>query len=500
MPTDDSQDQTPPANGNDKPDAAERKPEPPPPPIETRHSLTVDGKTLNYTATAGLLPLKNEEKDEIEATVFFVAYTLDRPEGTPASARPLIFAFNGGPGSASVWLHLGALGPRRVRMQDSGWMPAPPYRLIPNAHTLLDVADLVFIDPVGTGFSRAAKPDLNKQYWSVQGDLDAVGEVIRLYLTRYGRWASPLFLAGESYGTTRAAGLAGHLIDRGIAFNGLILISTTLNFQTLDFEQGNDLPYALFLPTYTATAWYHGKLPEDLQARLLHDVLAEVTAWAESEYTVALAQGDRLPEAERKAVIDRLAHYTGLEPRYVDGTGLRIQIHRFCKELLREEKRTVGRLDSRFKGMDALAVTEMPDFDPSMAAITPPYTAMFNDYVRGTLGYETDVEYQTLSYKVNEGWSWDQGKFADTSEALRKALARNPYMRVFVGMGLYDLATPTLATVYTLSHMNIDPEVRANVQTADYEAGHMFYLDAPSLAKLKVDVTGFIAAALEPPD
>ena len=494
MPTDEPQEKTPPTN--DRP-AAESKPEPPPPPIETRHSLTVGSETLSYTATTGLLPLKNEEKDEIEANVFFVAYTLDRPEGTPASARPLIFVFNGGPGSASVWLHLGAFGPRRVRMEDAGWMPAPPYALVPNADTLLDVADLVFIDPVGTGFSRATRPEFNKQYWSVQGDLDAVGEFIRLYLTRYGRWASPLFLAGESYGTTRAAGLAGHLIDRGIAFNGLILISTTLNFQTLDFEQGNDLPYALFLPTYTATAWYHGKLPADLQAKPLREVLAEVTAWAEAGYTVALAQGDRLPEAERTAVIERLARYTGLEPRYLDGTGLRIQIHRFCKELLRGDKRTVGRIDSRFKGMDALAVTEEPEFDPSMAAITPPYTAMFNDYVRGTLRYETDVEYQILSHKVNRGWSWEEGKFADTSEALRKALAQNPFMRVFVGMGLYDLATPVLATLYTLSHMQIDPEVRANVQTADYEAGHMFYLDAPSLAKLKSDVVGFITDALE---
>jgi carboxypeptidase C (cathepsin A) len=425
-----------------------------------------------------------------------VAYTLDRPEGTPASARPLIFVFNGGPGSASVWLHLGALGPRRVRMQDEGWMPAPPYRLVENAHTWLDLADLVFIDPVGTGFSRASKPELNPQFWSLQGDLDSVGEVNRLYLTRYGRWASPLFLAGESYGTTRAAGLAGHLIDHGIAFNGLILISTTLNFQTLEFEQGNDLPYVLFLPTYTATAWYHKRLADDLQARPLGEVLAEVAAWAETDYTVALAQGDRLPAETRQAVIERLARYTGLEPRYIAGTGLRIQIHRFCKELLRDEKRTVGRLDSRFRGMDALAVTEMPDFDPSMTAITPPYTAMLNDYVRGALGYETDLEYHTLSFKVNAGWTWNQGKYADTSEALRKALARNPFMKVFVGMGFYDLATPYLATLYTLSHMNIDPAVRASVQTAEYEAGHMFYLDVPSLAKLKADVAAFIAGAV----
>ncbi|MBN2472456.1 MAG: peptidase S10 [Anaerolineae bacterium] len=482
------------------PQPDEKSPAPPPapelPPVETRHTLALNGETLAYTATAGTLPLRDEEKDELKARIFFTAYTLDRPAEMPASARPLMFVFNGGPGSSSVWLHLGALGPRRVVMQDEGWMPPPPYRLEDNAHTWLDLADLVFIDPVGTGFSRPAKPDEGQQFWSLQGDLESVGEFIRLYLTRYGRWASPLFLAGESYGTTRAAGLAGHLVGKGIAFNGIILISTTLNFQTLEFEQGNDLPYALFLPTYAATAWYHGRLPEALQQQPLADVLAEVTAFAEGEYLVALAQGDRLDADQRRAVQDRLARYTGLDPRYLDGTHLRIEIMRFCKELLRDGKRTVGRLDSRFTGMDALAITERPEFDPSYTAIMPPYTAMMNDYVRGVLGYETDLEYQTLNGKVNEAWQWDQNRYADTSEALRSALTRNPFMKVFVAAGYYDLATPYAATYYTLSHMNIDPALRANVQAAEYEAGHMLYLDLKSLAKLRTDVQGFMAAAL----
>lgn len=480
-----------------KDETPEKKPTPPEPaPVETRHTVAVDGRTLSYTVTTGRLPLTNEEKGEVEAHVFFVAYTLDRPEGVPPGVRPLTFVFNGGPGSSSVWLHLGAVGPRRVLMQDEGWMPAPPYRLVDNPHTWLDLTDLVFIDPVGTGFSRAVKPELNKQYWSLRGDLQAVGEFIRLYLTRYGRWASPLFLAGESYGTTRAAGLAGHLVDRGIAFNGIVLISTTLNFQTLEFEQGNDLPYALFLPTYTATAWYHRKLPADLQEKPLRAVLEEVETWAGLEYLIALAKGDRLAESERQAVIRKLARYTGLEPRYIEGTRLRIEIMRFCKELLRDEGRTVGRLDSRFRGLDALAVTERPEFDPSYTAIVPPYTAMLNDYVRRELGYETDLEYQTLSFKVNAEWQWDQGKYADTSEALRSALARNPYMKVFVAAGYYDLATPYMATYYTLSHMNLAPEQRASIQTAEYEAGHMLYLDLKSLARLKTDVAGFIAGAL----
>ncbi len=450
-------------------------------------------RTLRYTTTTGRMALKND-KEEIEAQIFFTAYTLGHDEAD--RKRPLTFVFNGGPGSASVWLHLGALGPKRVKMQDEGWMPAPPYQLVDNEQTWLDETDLVFIDPVGTGYSRATKPELNKQYWNVQGDLKAVGEVIRLYLTRYNRWSSPLFLCGESYGTTRAAGLAGHLIEKGIAFNGIMLISTILNFQTADFDRGNDLPYALFLPTYAATAWYHKMLPPALQKKPLRTVLGEVELWAEGEYTTALMKGDRLSNAERQDVIEKLAHYTGLDGTFIDNSNLRIHIMRFCKELLRARKKTVGRLDSRFLGLDAQAVSEMPDFDPSFTAITPPYTAMMNDYARNELGYETDVAYETLSFDVNAGWEWDRGKYVDTSEALRGALAKNPYLKVLVAMGYYDLATPHFAAQYTLAHMDIDPSLRANIHTADYEAGHMLYLDVKSLAKLKTDVQAFIKTAL----
>ncbi|MFW5748199.1 MAG: S10 family peptidase [Chloroflexota bacterium] len=463
------------------------------PPVETQHTLKLADRTLRYKAAAGMLPIKNET-DEIQAQMFFVAYTLETDR--PANRRPLIFVFNGGPGSSSVWLHLGALGPQRVRMEDEGWMPMPPYELVPNQHTWLDMADLVFIDPVGTGYSRAVKPEDNKKYWNLQADFESVGEFIRLYLTRYERWASPLFLAGESYGTTRAAGVAGHLITRGIAFSGVILISTVLNFQTLLFAKGNDLPFILFLPTYAATAWYHGRLPQELQQKPLRAVLDEVEAWAETEYTLALQKGDRLDAEAREAIIARLAYFTGLEPRYIDYSDLGINIMRFCKELLRTERRTVGRLDSRFKGRDALAVTEFPEFDPSMAAITPPYTATMNDYVRRVLGYKTDIPYEILSYTVNREWEWDRGRFADTSEALRSAMTRNPHMQVFAGMGLYDLATPHFATHYTLNHMSIDPELRQNLHMAEYEAGHMFYLDVTALARLRQDVVGFLAKAV----
>ncbi len=465
----------------------------PPAPIITEHELKLGRKTLKFQATTGLIPLKNTA-GEIEATIFFVAYTV--PGKSSDHPRPLTFVFNGGPGSSSIWLHLGALGPKRVVMQDEGWMPAPPYRLIDNEHSWLDATDLVFIDPVGTGYSRAAKPEFNAKYWNVKGDLESVGEFIRLYLTRYGRWSSPLFLAGESYGTTRAAGLAGHLIEKGIAFNGIAMISTIWNFQTVEFDRGNDLPYTLFLPTYAATAWYHQRLPKALQKKPLADVLSEVEQWAETDYTLALMKGNRLSEAEQQALNDKLAYYTGLEARFIDQSNQRIHIMRFCKELLRQQKQTVGRLDSRFTGIDALAVNEVPEFDPSYAAILPPYTAMLNQYVRETLKYENDQEYQALSFAVNQGWEWERGRYPDTSEALRSALAKNPYLKVLVARGYYDLATPHFAAVYTLSHMDIEPKLRDNIQVADYEGGHMFYLDLKALAKFKQDVSAFYRSAL----
>jgi carboxypeptidase C (cathepsin A) len=317
-----------------------------------------------------------------------------------------------------------------------------------------------------------------------------------MYLTRHERWASPLFLVGESYGTTRAAGLAGHLVERGIAFNGIVLVSSILNFQTAGFTVGNDLPYSLFLPTYAATAWYHKKLPPELQARPLVEVLDEVEAWAGSEYPVILQDGDRLGAAERRSAIERLSRYTGLEPDYVDRTDLRIEIRRFCKELLRDDRRTVGRLDSRFKGIDRRPTGDRPDFDPSMAAIRPPYTAMLNDYVRRDLEYETDVVYHILGGGFEK---WDFGPsrgFPDTSEALQEAFARNPDMRVFVASGYYDLATPYFATEYTLSHMGLDPAQRQRIATAEYEAGHMMYIDEGELARLKADVAAFLDSAL----
>ena len=477
--------------------AAEKTPEKEEAPVVTHHEIRVNGKSLKYTATTGMMPIR-DAKGDTEAHIFFMAYTLDGP--TDPSRRPLMFSFNGGPGSASVWLHLGTVGPKRVVMLATGEMPAPPFHLVDNEYTWLDQTDLVFIDPVGTGYSRATKPELNKKFWNLRGDIESVGEFIRMYLTRYERWTSPLFLVGESYGTTRAAGLSGYLIDRGIAFNGIVLVSSILNFQTASFGKGNDLPYILYLPTYAATAWYHHKLSSDLQTDL-PKTLKEAATWAETGYAEALAKGDRLTPAERQATVERLARYTGLEPRFIDNSNLRVPIFHFTKELLREQKRTVGRLDSRFKGVDESAATETPEYDPSLAAIRPPYTTTFNHYVRGDLGYKTDLEYYILGEGITSPWEWGPSSsrqgFPDTSDDLRSAFAKNPYMKLYVASGYFDLATPYFATEYTLTHLGLDPKVRGNIRTGEYEAGHMVYIESKSLEKLKREVAGFLESALK---
>lgn len=439
------------------------------------------------------MPIKNRD-GETEARMFFMAYTLDA--GSGRSQRPLTFAFNGGPGSASVWLHLGAIGPKRVKMNADGTMPAPPYELIDNEYTWLTQSDLVFIDPVGTGYSRAVRPDLAQRFFGLAGDIESVGEFIRMYLTRNERWTSPLFLAGESYGTTRASALSGYLIGRGIAFNGIVLISTIMNFETTDFAAGNDLPYVLFLPSYAATAWYHKKLPADLQAQPVKQIVSEVEQWAATDYTLALEKGDRLTAQERQDTIARLSRYTGLDTRFIDNANLRVSLNLFRKELLRSEKRSIGRLDARFKGYDANIATDSPDFDPSEAAIRPPYTSTFNNYVRSELGYKTDLEYYVLGGGIGP-WNWGTNNgYVDTSIALRNALARDPYLKVFVAMGYYDMATPYFAVQHTLHHISLDPVLLKNFSTGYYEAGHMMYIDEKSLGHLRADVGTFIEQSL----
>ncbi|MGZ8844250.1 MAG: S10 family peptidase [Pyrinomonadaceae bacterium] len=462
-------------------------------PVITHHEIQAGGKTLRYTATTGMMPIKNRE-GETEARIFFMAYTLD--DAGPRNRRPMTFSFNGGPGSASVWLHMGAIGPKRVKMNADGTLPAPPYELVDNEFTWLTQSDLVFIDPVGTGYSRAVRPELAARFFGLQGDIESVGEFIRMYLTRYERWTSPLFLAGESYGTTRASALSGYLIDRGIAFNGIMLISTIMNFGTTAFAAGNDLPYMLYLPSYAATAWYHKKLPRDLQSKTVQQVVAEVERWASNEYSVALEKGDRLTGPDRQEVVARLARYTGLDGGFIDNANLRVSLSLFRKELLRSEKRSIGRLDSRFKGYDSSYATENPEYDASESAIRPPYTSTFNNYVRTELGYKSDVEYYILGGGITSPWNWGtNNNYVDTSVALRNALAKNPYLKVFVAFGYYDMATPYYAALYNLHHISLDPMLLRNISTGYYEAGHMMYIDEKQLAKMRADIGKFIDEA-----
>jgi len=471
---------------------AQEKKTPPPEEKTSRTSGTVriGGADIKYTATAATVNLKKEDGTP-RASIFYIAYTRD--DGGDPSRRPLTFTFNGGPGSSSVWLHLGAFGPRRVSMGDVGSLAPPPYRMVSNENSILDVTDLVFIDPVTTGYSRAVPGDTARQFHGIQEDLESVGEFIRLWTTRNERWASPKFLAGESYGTTRAAGLSGLLQTRhGMFLNGVVLVSSILNFQTARFDIGNDLPFLLFLPTYTATAWYHKKLPADLQASL-PKALDEARRFGAAEYTLALSEGDRLSGAQRAQIVQKLARLTGLSPAYLEETNLRINIARFCKELLRSDRRTVGRLDSRFQGMDLDAAGERTEFDPSYAAIQGPYSTALNDYVRRELKFESDLPYEILTGRV-QPWNYEpyENRYVNVAETLRSAMTQNRDLKVYIANGYYDLATPFFATEYTFNHLQLDPSLRDHISMSYFEAGHMMYIHPPSHAKLRQDVTAFI--------
>jgi len=465
------------------------------PPVVTRHRITVDGKILNYTATAGRLPIKRGD-GRIEAEMFFVAYTLD---GQEANKRPLMFAFNGGPGSATAWLHMGSVGPKQVVLQPNGFMPAAPYRMVDNPNCVLDKTDLVFVDAINTGFSRAANAEMTKKYLGVKGDIEAFGEFIRLYITRNDRWSSPLFQLGESYGTTRAAGIAGYLADHGISFNGITMLSTAIDFGTLEWAKNNDLPYVLLVPSFTMIAAYHKRLPADL----LQDVTKtrqEVERWATTDYMLALAKGDALPAQERQKIIDEYARYTGLDRKLIDNANLRIDVMQFTKNLLLDQKLSVGRLDGRFTGPHPVGVLDGAFYDPTGSAILPPYTAVFNNYVRTELGYKVDTPYKIFAYEEPsfEKWEWgsaDKG-FPNTGPGLRDALVKNPYLKVLVMEGYYDLATPYVAANYTFDHLDLPADYRKNISYATYESGHMVYVDGTSGAKMKKDLVEFMERSL----
>ncbi len=464
---------------------------------ETTNTVTINGVDIEYRATAGTIVVKNEE-DKPQVSFFFIAYTRLDTTNHPGD-RPVSFSFNGGPGSSSVWLHMGLLGPRRVSLKEDGGLPPPPFQLVNNGESLLDESDLVFIDPVSTGYSRAVPIDDAHKYHGVSQDLDSVADFIRLYTTRYDRWLSPKFIIGESYGTTRAAGLSSLLENRfGMYLNGIVLVSSVLDFGTLEFNPGNDLPYIFYLPSETATAWYHKKLPPDLQADR-KKALTESETFALGPYSQALMQGGNLSTNARAAIVKEVARLTGLSEDFVDRANLRVNDSLFFKELLRKERLTVGRYDSRRTGVDLNAVGESPDYDPSFTSALGPFASTFNDYVRRDLKFQSDLPYEVLTGKVNPwDFSGEQNRYLDVAETLRRAMTHNPYLKVFVANGYYDLATPYLATRYTFDHMGLPENLRSNVSMGYYEAGHMMYVNGPSRVALKKDLAAFIHSALPP--
>jgi carboxypeptidase C (cathepsin A) len=462
-------------------------------PVITHHQFSSNGKTLSYTATTGRLPIKRGD-GKIEAEMFFVAYTLD---GQDVASRPLTFAFNGGPGSASVWLHMGALGPKRVVLQPNGFMPAAPYRLEENPDTLLDRSDIVMVDAMATGYSRAATAELTKRFLGLKGDVEGFGEFIRLYLSRYDRWSSPLFLLGESYGTTRAAGIAGYLADHGISFNGVTLLSMAVDFQTLEWNKSNDLPYFLLVPTFNMIAAYHHKLSADLTQDMAK-TREEVIRWSLNDYAIALGKGDAITPDEHRKIVEQLSRYLGLRPEVIEANDMRIDVPTFTKELLLDQKLIAGRLDGRFTSPDP---GEDHFYDPTSAAILPPYTSAFNNYLRTELNYKSDMPYRVFAFDepAFQKWEWgnaEQG-FPSTAGGLRSAMIKNPYMKVLVMEGYYDLATPFAAANWTMDHLDLGSPFRQNISYATYNAGHMVYIDRAEHDKMKKDLVGFMQKCLQ---
>jgi len=481
-----------PAAGTNAPSAAKMEaaaiPDATHKPVFTTNTVAIAGQRVTYVAETGMLPLLQSDGTS-QASVFYVAYT--RQGEKNEAARPVTFCFNGGPGSSSVWLHLGALGPRRVKMNPDGTLPPPPFSLEDNPYSILDASDLVFIDPVATGFSRAAKEEKRDQFFGDSADLDSVGEFIRLWTTRHERWLSPKYLCGESYGVFRAAGLADHLRSRyGMYLNGLILVSGVLDFATIADNPGNDVPYPLYLPAFTAAAQFHNRLPPDLQSDL-PKALAEARAFAKGEYAAALQQGDALSAGEHEKIAAELARITGLQPQIIEDNHLRIDEGVFRKQLLHDQGLILGAYDARITGRDDDPASSYPNFDPSDAAVRGPFSAAINSYVRSELKFEDDLPYEILAGV--QPWNYGaRNNYASAEDKLASTMNQNPYMRVLVLGGRCDLVCPIDTVHYALDHMPLDAAYRTNITYAEFDAGHMMYINLPDLKKLQKDLEIFL--------
>ena len=459
----------------------------------TQHHLTVGGRSFDYTATAGTLIIRDDEDKPI-ASIGYVAYVRHDAKG---GVRPLMFAFNGGPGSSSLWLHMGVLGPKRVVVSDPGPTPAGPYRTVDNEFGVLDKSDLVMIDPVGTGLAHAVCDHKDDEFFGVDPDIDSVSRFIMQYVSDNNRWTSPKYLLGESYGTTRGAAIVNYLRERAFAFNGLILVSVATDLEAIFAElPGNDRPYAVYLPAYAAVAWYHHMLPT--QPAALEPFLTEVRAYAAGPFTAALLKGDAIPDAEREAVAGKMHEYTGLPVEYLKTANLRVAQGAFTHELLKAQHKTVGRLDARFVGATMDPLEKYSDYDPQSAAISAAFAAAFLDYYHGELRFGQGSTYRTTNYSVGEHWKWvhrtpkgDQ-PMVNSGVDLAEALVKDANLRVLVLNGYYDLATPFSATEYVMAHLGLPTGVGSRIEMKYYEAGHMMYVHPPSMARMKRDLDAFI--------
>jgi carboxypeptidase C (cathepsin A) len=459
--------------------------------VRTQHNANIGGRTIHYTATAGTLIIR-DEKGQPQASVFYVAYTVD---GSKADRRPVTFLYNGGPGSSSVWLHMGSFAPVRIETASPQATAPPPYRLVPNSDSLLDTTDLVFIDAVGTGYSRPLGKATGKDFWGVDQDISAFSRAIQRYVSLNKRWNSPKFLYGESYGTTRSAALVDALQNSGMSFNGVILMSSILNYGIR--LPGYDEIYIGYLPSYAAAAWYHNKIanrPVDLKS-----FVEQARAFARGPYAAALAQGQNLPDAQRDAIARQMAAFTGLSVQFIKDADLRVDLGRFRKELLRDQRLTLGRYDSRFTGTDPDAAGETPDYDASDSGISGAFVSAFHEYLDGQLKYHSDLDYRPTFGDIGKNWDWKH-QAADIKRPLptayvagdlAHAMRTNPNLKVLSVNGYYDFATPFAITEYDLAHMNLDPTLRGNLQLLYYPSGHMIYLNTEALTQLKRDLTGF---------